>query len=348
MSGWRQVLGLLGAVATALVIATVPLGIGADHLDQPFPGLAPEIDITDVYLFHPGTSAQDLSKVVLVLNVNPLTMPGLHPAFSSVARYNLKVDINGDAVADLAYRITFGPASDDGRQGVTVTMLRGNNARSPIGRGVAVVRGMTEQAVQGIDGHVLFAGLRDDPFFFDLPAFRGAHAFCDPILASDFFTGFNVKSIVLQVNSDVFGEESIGVWATIELPDASGSYFQQDRMGRPAINTVLISTGNKAAFNAGQPKDDRQRFGQDVIEHLVALDPQHEEARAEFLASVLLPDLLTMDVTMPSAFLNGRGLADDVIDAELGLLTRGALPEDCVDGNDVPFLGAFPYLAPPH
>jgi hypothetical protein len=37
-----------------------------------------------------------------------------------------------------------------------------------------------------------------------------------------------------------------------------------------------------------------------------------------------------------------------VIDAELSLLTDGALPGDCVDGNDVAFLGAFPYLAPPH
>ena len=59
-------------------------------------------------------------------------------------------------------------------------------------------------------------------------------------------------------------------------------------------------------------------------------------------------------------FPNGRRLVDDVADIELRALAGGTpfTPDfnkapnnaltDGVDGNDVPFLGAFPYLAAPH
>jgi len=47
-------------------------------------------------------------------------------------------------------------------------------------------------------------------------------------------------------------------------------------------------------------------------------------------------------------FLNGRKLSDDVIDAELGLVTEGTVKTDCVTGNDVKFWPNFPYLAAAH
>ncbi len=71
-------------------------------------------------------------------------------------------------------------------------------------------------------------------------------------------------------------------------------------------------------------------------------------SRAAALADLLLPDILTVNVENSDGFLNGRGLADDVIDAELNLLTDGAIPTDCIDENDKDFLTIFPYLAPPH
>jgi hypothetical protein len=40
-------------------------------------------------------------------------------------------------------------------------------------------------------------------------------------------------------------------------------------------------------------------------------------------------------------------LADDVIDAELNLITEGAITTDCVN-NDSTFLGDFPYLGVPN
>jgi hypothetical protein len=62
------------------------------------------------------------------------------------------------------------------------------------------------------------------------------------------------------------------------------------------------------------------------------------------LADFLLPDILTVDTSSSAGFPNGRRLADDVIDIELGLVTNGAVTTDCV-ANDSAFSGAFPYLA---
>ena len=66
------------------------------------------------------------------------------------------------------------------------------------------------------------------------------------------------------------------------------------------------------------------------------------------LAAILLPDILTIDTSIPSGFLNGRTLSDDVIDAALGLVSGGAITTDCVAANDVAFGASFPYLASPH
>jgi len=96
------------------------------------------------------------------------------------------------------------------------------------------------------------------------------------------------------------------------------------------------------AFNAGKPKDDQASFRGEVVD---TLELFYGAGNAEGLADILLPDILTVDTSNPAGFLNGRGLADDVIDAELDLVTNGAVTTDCV-GNDSAFSGTFPYLAP--
>jgi hypothetical protein len=77
---------------------------------------------------------------------------------------------------------------------------------------------------------------------------------------------------------------------------------------------------------------------EEVLTSLGAADP-------EGLAAVLIPDVLTYETSNTAGFLNGRRLANDVIDAELGLVTNNAITSDCV-GNDSAFPGAWPYLAP--
>ena len=82
-----------------------------------------------------------------------------------------------------------------------------------------------------------------------------------------------------------------------------------------------------------------------MVDTLLALG--NSTGRADALADVLLPDLLTFDTSSSAGFLNGRRLSDDVIDAELNLITNGAVTGDCV-ANDNTFLTGFPYLGRPN
>ena len=61
------------------------------------------VDTCDGYVFQvPG----DPRRTVLVLDVNPVA-PLYADSFATDAVYELKVDTNGDTVADIAYRFTF-------------------------------------------------------------------------------------------------------------------------------------------------------------------------------------------------------------------------------------------------
>jgi hypothetical protein len=141
-------------------------------------------------------------------------------------------------------------------------------------------------------------------------------------------------------------------------------------MGRPAINTVFIpnnplppdrtsdgKASKKNTFNVSAPRDDQANFRSEVVDTLTVLhslndgggdDKSDDAGKISGLADVLLPDILTFDTAKSDGFLNGRRLADDVIDAELGLITEGLVSTDCVSDNDRAFRAAFPYLGAPH
>jgi hypothetical protein len=126
---------------------------------------------------------------------------------------------------------------------------------------------------------------------------------------------------------------------------------QYDRMGRPAINTVigfastaLGTTNIQDFFNSITPTADPSLRGEAA--RRINLYFGLPLTQAQGLAATLLPDVLTFDTTNTNGFLNGRRLPDDVIDAELSLLTAGALTGDRVI-NDSVFSNTFPYLGPP-
>ncbi len=123
---------------------------------------------------------------------------------------------------------------------------------------------------------------------------------------------------------------------------------QEDRFGLPAIATVFIPTDLKDAYNEAAPAGDEANFKSLIVAKLEAFG--QDAASANALADALTPDIQPIDVSQPSGFLNGRKLDDDVITAELHLIfgSNAALNDDHVNGNDKPFLAAFPYLAGPH
>src|SRR6476469_3281891 len=100
------------------------------------------LDLTDLYAFpKPG----DAGKSILIMNVHPssgFNPPGPTTAdpFATEALYELKIDTNGDAVADIAYRVRFSP-SKGGVQTATLRRVEGAQAVGTGDGGQAIVEG---------------------------------------------------------------------------------------------------------------------------------------------------------------------------------------------------------------
>ena len=309
---------LLGLLTVTLCSATT---FAADHFDAPALAGMGDVDIADLYAFQSPT---DPNNTVMIMTVNPFAGAVSGTTFREGASYDFQVDNNGDAVADVTYSAQF-------------TNTTGGQNMELFRNGMTVASGSVGMATSvGMDG-ALQAGVFDDPFFFDLAGFQNNLMFT----GDDAFAGANVSAIVLEVPSTELGGPNVGIWASTVV---GGS--QVDRIGRPAINTVLIPSSRKDEFNQTSPDADAALFAADVqaaIEGLNGGDPAH----AATLTGILLPDVLTIDTSDPSGFLNGRQLVDDVIDAELTLLTNSATPiGDGVDMNGRAIPGRFPYLAP--
>ncbi len=319
----------LALTLAALLLSPAADLMAADHLDAPALQVANvgDRDINDLYAFQSPTNPDN---TVLIMTVNPLAgsanpffpdaMSGT--TFGTDVTYELNIDNDNDQVADVTYSTTFGAASG-GVQSFTVS------------DGSSTVASGNTGAIASAGGVTATAGLFDDPFFFDFVGFLNGFDFVN----GDTFAGANVNAIVLEVPSSAINgaDSNVGVWARTVVGGT-----QVDRVGRPAISTALIGSGRKDDFNNGDPTTDVANFDAELRTAISGLGGDPE------LAAILLPDVLTFDTSNPAGFLNGRGLADDVIDAELTLLTGSATTvSDNVDGNNLPFRDVFPYLADP-
>ncbi len=319
----------------------------SDHLDAPgltSPGADPELDITDLYAFQkPDDEAdQEGGKSILILNVNPLT---LATEFENDAMYQLNVDTDGDALADRRFDITFSPKTAAG-QTASVDLVVGSTG-TKIVSGAPVSFG-SKPIVTVRGPYKFFAGLRSDPFFFDLAGFLAGLNFT----GTDFFANLNVFGIALEVPNSALGSNpKIGVWARTAKPLSMP--VQIDRVGRPAINTVFNHGVDKNTFNSITPNQDRTTLNAENVTFLQSFESTlvalggYTVPQATSIAEILLPDILTYDFSSATGFLNGRKLADDVIDIELGLVTNGAVTTDKV-GPHTDYLSHFPYLGTPH
>ena len=306
-------------VVLALLVAGQ--GYAADHLDAPALDGLGQVDVNDLYAFQ---SPNEPNSSVLIMTVNPFAGVLSPTDFATDADYEFNIDNDGDAVADLTFRTTFAGSGSN----QTLSLTRGADALGSGGVGQSI-------AVAG--GGLVRAGVFDDPFFFDLTGFNDGLNFT----GDDTLAGANVSAIVLEVPNSLLGGSNIGVWARTVR---GGS--QIDRMGRPAINTALLGSDRKDAFNAGSPATDLANFGTEVKAAIAGLS---SPGNADVLTPSLLPDILTFDTSNTDGFLNGRQLADDVIDTALTLLTASDPPiGDGVDVNDVAFRSSFPYLGEAH
>lgn len=163
----------------------------------------------------------------------------------------------------------------------------------------------------------------------------------------------------------------------------SGTFVQQDQMGRPGINTVLSgSTAIKNDFNVTIPSEQGAIFQPLFLDQAVALHAAFGASYetnilgldATTLTTILASDVLQVAPNAPTSYfdgtnvLTGRNLSDDVIDISLILLFGGTTGDrfngQDLDGDgvaDLPILvtdnvsgdgetpsSSFPYLETPH
>ncbi len=154
-------------------------------------------------------------------------------------------------------------------------------------------------------------------------------------------------------------------------PNFSGTYSQQDQMGRPAINTVFVGSSDKDDFNRTVPSAQSAKYQAKFEAALTGLSPAYanmgdENALGQDAATftgLLATDVLNVSLDGTTTFfdgtnvLTGRALADDAITVELILIFGGetgltasenpTLSDDNVSQNDKAFLTSFPYVAAP-
>lgn len=373
----RFALSAASALTLILMAAGMP-ALAADHRDAPVVDDDPAADINDVYMFR---DPADKTKLVLVLSTYPLE----NPRFATSYQYDPDVifqigfDVDGNGTFDRYVTAQFSPLSNGAGslQTVTVTLPGGKTATGNVTQ-------PTIQAPEPVptiinqNGIRVFAGPRDDPFFFDLIGFsrvaakinatsvNGGKGQADPTLFThkDSFAGFNVQTLVIEApvidfvgyrtkfGISAFSYRKVGPKIrndarTITFDNVK--YESVDRMGNPAVNTAFISPALKDGFNTAAPKNDAANYQSVVLASLKKYGTN--KANTNILASIVFPDTLKFDVSKPDGFPNGRRLQDDVIDTELQLAFNqklGGSFGDGVDANDRAFLKRFPFVAPPH
>jgi len=309
-----------------------------------FPRDDARLDFTDLYAFpKPG----DPGKSILIMNVHPsigVNPPGPTTAepFAPEALYEIKIDINGDAVADIAYQVRF--ASSEAEQTATLRRLEGAPAAGTGEGGQVIVEGAPvsmgrEARVTSAGDYRFFSGWRSDPFFFDGGALNNFQW-----MGVDFFGDKDICSIVLEVPNAALARTGMGLWARTVVR-ADGQWVQVDRGARPSQTPFLTGDQNEA-YRTAEPANDARfvTVFAHSLEHTGGFTP--EEARR--VAGSLLPDLLHYDPNRPASYPNnGRALRDDVADTFVTVITNGKVTADGI-GPHGDLLAEFPYVGPPH
>jgi hypothetical protein len=306
------------------------------HLDSPIARQDIRLDITDLYLFRGETGT------VFVINVchslaGPVPAPGYHPE----GMYEFKIDLDGDAVEDLTYRITFDARDAAGKQRFVLRRIARAEAADFQATGTMLVEGVTGATVTGANGTRIWAGKAGDPFWIEPDVLHAVgHAFQDGTVidlsgwdagkAKNLFAGHTVYSIVLEVpDAELLGgaaqSKRIGVWALATLATDAGGWRSVNRVGLPMIHPLFTQfnedLGNR--LNAGRPADDFATYGEVVskaVASVVAANGTSEDPQAygTKVAHRFFPNILPYEVGTPATFgfveWNGRTLTDNAPD----------------------------------
>ncbi len=233
---------------------------------------------------------------------------------------------------------------------------------------------------------VFYAGVADDPFFLDDTGANRfvASSIKNPgrpnksLLGErggrDTYAGFNTLITAISVPASILKGRGnvIGINAVTQRRErqrigdnnkvtGEGDWVTVDRDGGPLVNNGLIPPPRKDEYNAASTEDDAKgKFKDDLVKSLKALGTDDAHIAMLAKAAVETGDILRLDLNVPNrgpgggnnrdggfGKMGGRRLQDDVVDAVFTIINNGAPLGDKVNGNEVPFLNRFPFVAKP-
>lgn len=208
---------MLLSTIIAATIATGGMIYAADHIDTPAVTNQPT-DITDLYVFR----AADPNNLVFVANSQGLSSPAntANLKFDANTVLEFNIDKTGDNIEDLVIQCKYDVASNKmmiyGPIAPSATGTRSKLEGAATAEAVVTTYGSAAITGTGANGIKVFAGPRDDPFFFDLNRYKAvvagtATGFTNP--GTDTFAGTNLLSVVVEVPKALIGATGpINVW----------------------------------------------------------------------------------------------------------------------------------------
>ncbi len=186
--------------------------VAADHIDAPS-SRGTTADIADFYGFEPSEGSDN---TVFVVDLQSNVLPDLaYGTFDENILTEINIDTNNDLVEDLVIQAIprNGKMYFFGLQAPSQTGLDGTVlVDAPIG--MVDISGATAITETTSDGIQLFAGPRQDAFYFDFFQFNAViggmapGGFKTADEAEDTFDGANTMSIVVEVPNNLLGSTS--------------------------------------------------------------------------------------------------------------------------------------------
>ncbi|WP_010520846.1 DUF4331 family protein [Aquimarina agarivorans] len=207
---------IIGAVALSVGAALL---ISSDHVDAPSV-LNTTADVADFYAFENNTR----ENMVFIVTSQGILSPqeSENANFDQNVLFEINIDNTGDNVEDLVIQMIrrgdqmhfFGPVipNNTGLSGSIVS-------DASIQESVRITPYQDEDIIlKNASGISYFAGVTDDPFFFDIARFRQiiagqATGFLNP--GNDTWNGLNVLTLAIELPKTLLGtSDTINAWVT--------------------------------------------------------------------------------------------------------------------------------------
>lgn len=182
-------LAVVGLGAASLLMLTHDGVQAADHNEAPGTMADNAADLADFYMWH-----KDDGKLVVAMTFAGLAEAGAAPTYDLDALYGFHIDNDADNVADIDIWCRFGTNMAMDEWGVQCLNIPGS---------AGPVEGLVDTNIDGGSGNMVYAGPREDPFFFDLDGYQATLMSGELMFDSmnDTFAGLNVTSIVIEMDA---------------------------------------------------------------------------------------------------------------------------------------------------